>query len=500
MNEDSTSYRRILRSTSIVGGATAGSIVIGLIRTKIVTLLIGPVGFGLFGLFNAVVMTGSMLAGLGIGSSGVREVAVVAGDDRAAGRVRAALWSLTWLLGLAGGAAVWLFRHPIARWAEAGDAQADAVGLLGLGVLLNVVAASQFAVLQGYQRIGDVGRVKIYGALITAVVAVAAVYFIPYYGIALALVATPVGIIAVALIYGRDLPRWRWREVRLRSLAPEWRALVAVGIGFMLWTLTQSATQIAVRSIIIAAAPSAQAGLFEAGLFNAAYTVSINWQVLILAAMLNDYLPRLSAVAHDQAAVRGMADQQMHVALLLSAPLIAGLMGAAPLVLRILYSAEFTGADDLLRWQLAGDALKIAGWALSFVLLARKDMALFLFAEATFTGVYLGALHLLLPALGLDAAGIAYFAGYAVYVLLVAAICWRRHGVTVSAANLRLVALLLAVLVALIALGYWSVLAAFVAGSVAALGFAVLALRQLAGATGAIPPRVQALARRFRLL
>ena len=48
------SYRRILAATVIMGGATIASILIGVVRTKIFALLIGPAGIGLVGLFTSV--------------------------------------------------------------------------------------------------------------------------------------------------------------------------------------------------------------------------------------------------------------------------------------------------------------------------------------------------------------------------------------------------------------------------------------------------------------
>lgn len=491
MTEESASYRRILRSTSIIGGATAVSILLGLVRMKLITLLVGAAGVGLFGVFNAIVMTGQLFAGLGTNTSGMTSLAA-SPDEGARARIRISFWTLTWLLAAVSLVVFWVFRRPIAEFAGGGAVHATAVGLLGLAVALNLIANAQLGVLQGFGRIGDIGRVKLYGALLAAVLGVAAVYVDPYYGLAVALISVPLALLIVGLRYGARLPRLDWPTRDFGSLFTEWRALVANGFGLMLWFTMGSASQIAVRAILVE-----ESGLETAGLFQAAAMISANSQILILAGMLNDYLTRLSGVAGDRNALNKLLDQQLHVALLLAAALIAGMIAVAPLALTILYSAEFTGATRLLQWQVLGDALKIVGWSLSFVLIARRDMVAFLAAELVFNLLYVGMVALLFPRIGLEGAGIAYCAAYALYCLLIVAVCRHRQDIGMSRTNARLTAAVLLTLLAIVLVAGWSLVAAFAAGAVAAIGFSLAGLRQLAHASGVLPARLRPLAARM---
>ena len=57
----SSSYSQTLKSSSIVGGAQAVSLVLGMVRTKLVALLLGPTGVGLIGLYDSVIsLTGTL--------------------------------------------------------------------------------------------------------------------------------------------------------------------------------------------------------------------------------------------------------------------------------------------------------------------------------------------------------------------------------------------------------------------------------------------------------
>jgi antigen flippase len=45
------SYGQILKSSALVGGSSVLNVGIGIIRTKAMAMLLGPAGFGLFGLY-----------------------------------------------------------------------------------------------------------------------------------------------------------------------------------------------------------------------------------------------------------------------------------------------------------------------------------------------------------------------------------------------------------------------------------------------------------------
>ena len=71
----SESYAQILKSSSLIGGAQGANYLIGMVRTKLVAILLGPSGIGLIGLYTSLIELVGSLSRLGIPDSGVREVA-----------------------------------------------------------------------------------------------------------------------------------------------------------------------------------------------------------------------------------------------------------------------------------------------------------------------------------------------------------------------------------------------------------------------------------------
>src|SRR5579884_1187923 len=79
--ENKASYGEILKSSALVGGAQVMNVAIGIGRTKVMAMFLGPAGFGIAGLFNSIVDLAQNIAGLGVNSSGVRQIAEAVGSD-----------------------------------------------------------------------------------------------------------------------------------------------------------------------------------------------------------------------------------------------------------------------------------------------------------------------------------------------------------------------------------------------------------------------------------
>jgi PST family polysaccharide transporter len=468
MSSAPDSYRRILYATAVMGGATAIAIIVGVVRTKIFALTIGPAGIGLIGLLTSIMATAAALGGMGLGFSGVREIAAA---DKQRTRIRRALWLAVWPLAIVTALVLWLGRFEIARLVTGSTDQALAVGVMGIAAALTIIAGAQVSVIQGVGNVGGVARARVWGAVLSLVIGVPAVLYLGPIGIAVAVLAIPVGNMLAALPYR---PAAESSPDRRTPLAGEIWRLVTLGAVFMLVTALSSAVLVVVRTLVIR-----QDGLDAAGLYQAAYAISALNASLVLSAMATDYFPRLSSSHGDRAASAALVNQQLHAALLLASPVLLAMAALAPLVLNLLYSPAFAGAADLLRWQLTGEVLKLPGWALSFLLLARADKGRYLSVESAFAIAYVALALLLLPPFGLRGAGIAYAAAYLAYSLLLVWVCARWQSVRLARENVLHLAVVVTALLGLALLGPNAPWIAGAVGLVAAAVAAAFAIRHL---------------------
>jgi len=367
-------------------------------------------------LFSNFVLTAGAFAGLGVGGAATRHIATErsrTGEEGEAA-VRHALSSATVILTVLATALVWLFRVPIARIALGDSAYAGEVGWLSIGVGLSIVSLSQTGLLGGLRRMEGIAQTYFLGAALSAIAGIAALYTFGSQAIVWFVILVPMANVLAGAWFVAQAPRARTISGERRALWRQWRQLAGLGFAIMLGQVLANAAQLAVRGVIVQ-----RLGLPELGLFQGAWAISVTYLGVVLQAMAADYYPRLSEAVHDRDAAVRIVNEQTEVTLLLGGPIILVALGLAPLGLQILYSSEFQPAAELLRWQMLGDVLKIASWPASYVLLAANRGRLFLLFEAMAWTIFLSATWLLIPSVGLKAAGIGIVLMYAVYLPVV---------------------------------------------------------------------------------
>jgi antigen flippase len=175
---EKNTYGDILRASSIMGGAQALNYLVGMVRVKIIAVLLGPAGVGLIGLYSSALGLVGTVTSLGIASSGVREVALAHGQDdpQAVARTVTVLRRACWATGLLGWALSAAAAVPLSRWAFGDTAHAAAIAVLGVTLLLGAISGGQTALLQGVRRIGDLARIQVVAMLLNTVVAIGLIH------------------------------------------------------------------------------------------------------------------------------------------------------------------------------------------------------------------------------------------------------------------------------------------------------------------------------------
>jgi O-antigen/teichoic acid export membrane protein len=492
-----SSYRTILRSSSIVGGAQAINILVSLVKMKFVAVLLGPAGVGLLGLYMNLIQTAAAVASLGIGNVGTRQIASAqaSGGNVAVGNTRRALFWGTVALVIAGSALFWLTSGFVARVVLGDGGLATDVAWLSLGVGLTIASGSQGAILAGLRRIGDLARINVASGLAGALVGVLALWLWGAHGLIPMLLAAPAATFVVGYIYVHKLGRPAGKRLRLPEMLDEWRVMVTLGFAFMLSGVVATLSILAVRALV-----QRQLGSDALGQFQAAWAIGMTYLGFVLGAMGTDYYPRLNATIDDRVATAQLVNEQTEVALLLCGPALLAMLGLSPWVIHLLYSPAFAPAVEILRWQLLGDILKVMSWPLSYVILAVGAGRTFVLTETLANGVFVLGVLFGLPLIGVRATGAAFLALYACYLPLVWWLGGRRIDFRWTTA-VRLMGLaIFTAAVAVNVAAWWSELLGAALGVVLALAlgvFALVRLSMMAGAGGTVG-KVIALGKRIQ--
>ena len=76
-------YTQILKSTALIGGSSLITVGFSIIRNKAMALILGPEGVGLMAIYSSIADIAQAVAGLGVQSSGVRQIAEAVGTGDA---------------------------------------------------------------------------------------------------------------------------------------------------------------------------------------------------------------------------------------------------------------------------------------------------------------------------------------------------------------------------------------------------------------------------------
>jgi PST family polysaccharide transporter len=428
-------YDQILKSSALVGGSSVVNVAIGIFRTKAMAVLLGPAGFGLFGLYNSIVNLTQGVAGMGINSSGVRQIAEAVSSDNTE-RIAltiAVLRRTSIFLGVLGAVFLVAFSKQVSTLTFGSNQHAGAICLLSLAVLFQLVSGGQGALIQGMRRIADLAKMGVLGAFFGTCISITLVYFFREKGV----VPSLVSIAAMAIV----TTWWFSRKIKVNIPTPsvtasqvrhEIAALLNLGFVFMSSTLITMGVAYVVRITLLY-----KVGISATGYYQSAWALGGLYVGFILQAMAADFYPRLTASAHDDVACNRLVNEQAQVGLLLAGPGVIATLTFAPLVIALFYSTKFGAAVGVLRWICLGATLQVITWPIGFIIVAKAKRAIFFFCELAWGIVSLALAWICVARFGLNGAGIAFFGSYLFHAVLIYPVVRQLSGFRWSPANSR---------------------------------------------------------------
>ena len=386
------------------------------------------------GVYSSIADLTQSLAGMGIQSSGVRQIAeaVGSGESERIARTATVLKRISILLGLIGALLLIVLSRPISHFTFGSHQQAAGVALLSMAVFFRLVSAGQGALFQGLRRISDVASMSVLAALLGTVISIPLVYFFRERGVVPSLVAVAAISVVTSWWYSRKV-QIETPSMAIAQVGQEAAALLKLGLAFMASAFLTMGAAYAIRIIVLR-----EAGFEAAGLYQAAWTLGGLYVGFILQAMGADFYPRLTAVSKDNTECNRLVNEQAQISLLLAGPGVIATLTFAPLVIASFYSAAFDAAVGILRWVCLGMTLRVVAWPMGFIVVAKGAQKIFFWTEVAATLVHVGLAWLLVRQFGLDGAGAAFFGLYVWHGFLIYTIVRKLSGFRWSETNLRM--------------------------------------------------------------
>lgn len=420
-----------MKAMGLFGGVQVMGILCSIIRTKLVAIWIGPVGVGLFGLFNNALEMINTGTNLGIRGSSVRDISqAVAGADRSLiARIIVVVrrWSL-WL-GL-GGALLTLMLSPLLSQVTFGTQdQMWGFVALSVAVLLMAISNGEQAVLQGSQRLKRLAQASVYGTLLGLLISIPLFYWLRERSVLPSIIAyAACNALMMWLLRNKEYPV---AQVSRRDTVAMGRDFVRLGIYM---TIGNFVTILA--SYVFNAWLNQEAGTAIVGQYQAGYTLVNKYTGLILSALGMEYYPRLAQQVKDSARLHDSVSQEVTVAMLVLAPVVAVFVILCQPIIWLLYSADFTVIQGMVSWGMVGTVMRALSWCMAFVILARGDGKTYVITESISAVVGLVLNILFYRWWGITGLGLAFLIWYVVYTVIIAVVYWGHYHMTLSRASL----------------------------------------------------------------
>ena len=460
MIEDTNgSYRHILKYTGIFGGVQGLNVLIGLVRTKLVAILLGPSGMGLASLFNTTVGFVSQATNLGLPISAVRQMSELydRGDQEAINHFVKVIrgWSLlTALVGMLVCVAIGPFLSQTTfAW---GDHSLHFM-LLSPAVGMMAITGGETAILKGMRKLGAIAIIQVLAVVAALAISVPVYYVFGESGIVPVIVMMAFATMVLTLKQSLKLIPLRLRGAK--GMLGEGMEMVRLGVAFTLAAVIGTASEMLIRSYL-----NVTGDLDVLGLYNAGYMLTITYAGMVFSAMEADYYPRLSAVQHDIEATNETVNRQMKVSLLLISPMLAALIIALPLLVPMLFSGKFLPVVGMAQVAALAMYMKVLTLPVAYITLARGYSLSYLFLESCYFVVFVVLIIVGYQYWGLFGTGLAITLAHVFEYVLVNGYAYKKYGYRSSAtvygyAIVQVALGLLAYILTLVADGYlyWSI-------------------------------------------
>jgi len=416
--EQKSSYRQIVKATSLFGGVQFFQIIISVIRSKFVAILLGPAGMGVVGLLTATTGLVAGLTNFGLGTSAVKNISEAKATDNyeRISTVISVVRRLVWITGILGAVVTLVFSPWLSQFTFGNKDYTIAFIWISVTLLLNQLSTGELVVLQGLRKLQQLAKANVYGSLAGLVISVPLYYKFGVEGIVPVIIITAASTLFFTWLFTRNIVNSPSRVSRSATIT-EGKNMLVMGFMISMSGLISLMVAYMIRIFINRTGDVADVGFYSAG-----FTIINTYVGMVFTAMGTDYYPRLSLVASDDKQCKEHINQQSEIALLILAPILITFLVFLNWAVILLYSNQFLTITHMVYWATMGIFFKALSWAIAFVFLAKGASKLFFWNELggsihglgfSILGYHLG---------GLTGLGISFFASYVLYFLQVFAI------------------------------------------------------------------------------
>jgi len=366
-------YKGIFKSTFLFGFVQVFRVIIGIVKNKIVAIILGAEGMGIMGIYTSTIALIQTSAGLGVSQSAVRDIsqAKQLKDVARFSKTIVITNKVIYFTSLLGCIITIILSPWLSEWTMGDRSYTVAYILLSLVVGIQILSEGQLAILKGMRQLQALAKASMIGAVVGLITTVPLFYFFGKQGIVPSLIITGFSALLFSSYYVKRI-EYNRHKITLKEVLHEASPMVRMGIALMfitfLWTFV---------ALIISAYIRHKGGLAVVGFYMAGTTILSRYFGVIITALSTDYYPRIAARNTDNKFLQKELNNQSSVSLVLLCPLIVIFLFLLPYLVPLLYSNEFVPTIGFLKFAIWGTLITIISNQVDIILIAKFQIKIF---------------------------------------------------------------------------------------------------------------------------
>ncbi len=371
---DKKSYQQILKTTSLFGGVQFFSILISIIRTKLIAVFIGPAGMGIIALLNSTLNVLSSISGFGIETSSVKNISenYKNEDLKTVSKTIQIVRKIVLFTGIFGMLLTFVFSKALSIMTFGNSSQTFAFAILSVTILFKQLSSGQLAVLQGLRSFRFLAKANLYGNLFGLLFSIPLYYFLKVDAILPTIIIASFSVLIFSFYYSSKIKIEKEKIPNSHFLL---ESKLIVKLGFM---LTISSVLTLLSTYLVQIYVGKIGGLEQVGFYNAGFTLLNSYVGIIFTVMSTDYFPKLASINSNNEKVRESVQQQAFISILIIMPIIVLFLAFSPIIVKVIYTSKFEAIIPMISAGIVGMLFRAVSWSMGFILIAKGDSKMFI--------------------------------------------------------------------------------------------------------------------------
>jgi O-antigen/teichoic acid export membrane protein len=383
----------------------------GFVSIKVVAYLIGPTGIAMLGQLNNFTNILLGISNGGITNGITRYVAEYSGSEKKYRLFMGTGFWITAVLSVASGLVLIIgagyFAETVLK-----DIQFKGVFyVFGVTIIMYAFNTLLISIINGFKEFKKYVIANILGSVTGLIFTVVLSLNYGIYGALISAVTYQSIVFILTLLL---VVKTRW--FKLKEIVRTFSKVAAIKLGHYSLMALVAAIVMPASQLIIRGYISAHESLHNAGLWEGINRVS-NMYMLVFATSLGVYyIPRLTELNTPKELHREVFSVYKLVTPLLFIFSVA-LYAGRDIVINVLFTNEFAEMESLFAFQVFGDFVKLTGWVLAYILIAKSMTRTYILMELVSSLSQVGLNILFINLYGTIGATIGYAGGHLIYLI-----------------------------------------------------------------------------------